>query len=57
MPVYGFEVGSKRIHMIGKTEKHALINLVKHWWEAIDKYEKIELLGELENMEDKNGRD
>ena len=48
--VYGFMIGNQLYTERGKTEKHALINLIKHRWEEIDKAEKIELYGEEEDV-------
>lgn len=50
MPTYGFEIGNQMYTERGRTEQHALINLIKHRLEEIDSAEKIELLGEEETI-------
>jgi hypothetical protein len=47
--IYDFSVGGIVFRTRGKTEKHALINLIKTCWEQIDKAETIELLGKHES--------
>ena len=43
--LFGFEIDGRLIELKAKSEKHALIQLVKNYWELIDKSGKIELLG------------
>jgi hypothetical protein len=50
--IYGFLIGEQMYTERGKTEQHALINLIKHRWEAIDAKGKIELLGEEEEVKE-----
>jgi hypothetical protein len=50
--IYGFMIGEQMYTERGKTEKHALINLIKHRWEEIDKAEKIELYGEEQTVKE-----
>lgn len=45
--IYGFEVGTMVIEESGQTEKEALINFVNNYWDLIDKYERIELMGKM----------
>ena len=43
--LFGFEIDGRLIELKAKSEKHALMQLVKNYWELIDKSGKIELLG------------
>ena len=43
--LFGFEIGGRLIELKAKSEKHALMQLVKNYWELIDKSGNIELLG------------
>ena len=53
LKTYGFKIGDKVFEERGKTEKHALKNIIDFRWETINQYEKIELLGEVEILEGK----
>ena len=44
--LFGFEIDGRLIELKAKSEKHALMQLVKNYWELIDKSGNIELLGE-----------
>ena len=50
--IYGFLIGEKLYTEKGKTEQHALINLIKRRWEIIDAKEKIELMGEESDVKE-----
>lgn len=43
---YGFEIGEKIIEVKAKSEKHAMLRIIRHYWELIDKAGGVRLLGE-----------
>ena len=43
--MFGFELDGRLVELKSKSEQHALIQLVKNYWELIDKAGTIELLG------------
>ena len=43
--LFGFQIDGRLIELKAKSEKHALMQLVKNYWQLIDKSGKIELLG------------
>ena len=50
--IYGFLIGEQMYTERGKIEQHVLINLIKHRWEVIDAKERIELLGEEDEVKE-----
>ena len=47
MKKYGFEIGQHVVDIDAKSEKKALIKLVKSYFDLIDSFGEIELLGEV----------
>jgi hypothetical protein len=45
---YGFKIGEHVIEIKSVSEPKAIAILCKHYWDLIDKYGNIELLGEAE---------
>lgn len=43
--LFGFELDGRLVELKAKSEQHALMQLVKNYWELIDKAGSIELLG------------
>ena len=43
--LFGFELDGRLIELKAKSEQHALMQLVKNYWELIDQAGNIELLG------------
>ena len=46
--IYGFQIHKFLIDVKATSEQNALIQLIKHRWDLIDKYGEIKLLGKQE---------